>query len=333
MQFIIFFLLFGTITSDLSFEWNKFKQDYNKQYKTIAEENERQQIFINNVNRMRSYQRTHPDATFTMTINNLMDQRTEELVSGRRLPLNFPSFSSKNSIDMKQLPESLDWRTKNVISPVFLDKVRYDVTAVVSTELVETLYALETGNLIKGSISRVDDCCPQPTDAFECIKNMSGICRNSDYPITLGSCEPNKCKPFTTFDKIKRLEKPDENVMLAWIQDSTLWAEMNLSGKGFQAYTTGIYDEPSCSQSRIDDVQIVGYGIEAGKPYWICKNNWGEKWGEKGYFRVVRGKNMCHISEIVIQVANEKKSDGTRQYTIASIPFAFILALISRLFS
>ncbi|CAF1689170.1 unnamed protein product, partial [Adineta ricciae] len=119
MQFTVFFLLFGTIASDLSYEWNKFKQDYNKQYKTIAEENERQQIFINNVNRMRSYQRTHPDATFTMAINNLMDQRTEELVSGRRLPRNFPLISSKNSIDVKQLPESLDWRTKNVISPVF----------------------------------------------------------------------------------------------------------------------------------------------------------------------------------------------------------------------
>ena len=63
--------------SDLSFEWDKFKRDYNKQYVSAAEENERKQIFIKNVNRMRSYQQTHTDATYTMGINHLTDRRIE----------------------------------------------------------------------------------------------------------------------------------------------------------------------------------------------------------------------------------------------------------------
>jgi hypothetical protein len=66
------------------------------------------------------------------------------------------------------------------------------------TELVETLHAIETGNLIKGSTTRVFDCCPQPIDAFECIKKLNGICRNNDYPNILGACEPDECTPFTT---------------------------------------------------------------------------------------------------------------------------------------
>jgi hypothetical protein len=66
------------------------------------------------------------------------------------------------------------------------------------TELVETLYAIETDNLIEGSIPQVFDCCPQPIDAFDCIKNLSGICRKNDYPDVLGTCDPNKCTPFTT---------------------------------------------------------------------------------------------------------------------------------------
>jgi hypothetical protein len=37
-----------------------------------------------------------------------------------------------------------------------------------------------------------------------------------------------------------RLEERDEDVMLAWIQESTLWAEINLAGEGFQTYTTGM---------------------------------------------------------------------------------------------
>jgi hypothetical protein len=66
--------------SDLSLEWDKFKRDYNKQYATAAEEIERKQIFIKNVNQIRSYQQTHPDATFTIGINHLADQRIEVIL-------------------------------------------------------------------------------------------------------------------------------------------------------------------------------------------------------------------------------------------------------------
>jgi len=69
--------LFIAINGSSSSDWEKFKRDYDKQYASPAEEFERQQIFFENVNRIKEYQRTHSDLTFTMGINHLADQRTE----------------------------------------------------------------------------------------------------------------------------------------------------------------------------------------------------------------------------------------------------------------
>lgn len=33
--------------------------------------------------------------------------------------------------------------------------------------------------------------------------------------------------------------------------------------------------------------------------YWILKNSYGTTWGEKGYMKIVRGVNMCGITEYV----------------------------------
>ncbi|CAM2719641.1 unnamed protein product [Rotaria socialis] len=317
------------LASDPSLEWNKFKRDYNKQYATTAEEAQRRNVFTENVNRMRTYQKTHPDASFTMAISHLTDRRIEELVSRSTSFSKLRPISVENSIQLKVIPESLDWRTKGVVTPARDEGLVGEIiTAIVSTELAETLHAINTKNLIRGSVGRTFDCCPQPIDAFDCIKNMSGICRETDYPTALGTCETNKCKPFSTFDKINRLTPGDEETMLSWIQDSTLWAELDAMGGAFPDYKGGIYDDNRCSKDTPDHVlQIVGYGTEEGKPYWICKNSWGLNWGESGYIRIARGKNTCGIAQVVVQVADTKKSSATLLNTLGSI-FTILNALI-----
>jgi cathepsin L len=61
----------------------------------------------------------------------------------------------------------------------------------------------------------------------------------------------------------------------------------------------GIYFEPECSSDDLDHgVLVVGYGKDkAGKDYWLVKNSWSEKWGDKGYIKIARNrKNHCGVA-------------------------------------
>jgi len=78
---------------------------------------------------------------------------------------------------------------------------------------------------------------------------------------------------------------------------------IGISSDTLHYYQGGIIDLPDelCSSSNEGDhaVTIVGYGEENGKEYWKIQNSWGNLWGENGYVRVARGKNVCGVANSV----------------------------------
>ena len=61
--------------------------------------------------------------------------------------------------------------------------------------------------------------------------------------------------------------------------------------QSFVDYTGGIYEEDDSQVLAGHIVEIVGWGEENGKGYWIGRNSWGEYWGEYGWFRIDMEKN------------------------------------------
>lgn len=69
----------------------------------------------------------------------------------------------------------------------------------------------------------------------------------------------------------------------------------------------GVYIDPSYfpadgspsphNASEIDhDVEITGWGTTAsGIPYWVARNSWGTYWGERGWFKILRGSEHLFI--------------------------------------
>ncbi len=75
------------------------------------------------------------------------------------------------------------------------------------------------------------------------------------------------------------------------------------SSGSFLSYKSGILDSTGCGTNLTHAVNIIGYGTENGIPYWIVKNSWGTKWGEKGYMRIKRdttngGPGICGINKL-----------------------------------
>jgi cathepsin B len=61
----------------------------------------------------------------------------------------------------------------------------------------------------------------------------------------------------------------------------------------FPAYKSGVYQYSGHGGLLGGHaIEIIGWGEEKGLPYWIVKNSWNEDWGEKGFFRIVRGTNV-----------------------------------------
>jgi C1A family cysteine protease len=45
-------------------------------------------------------------------------------------------------------------------------------------------------------------------------------------------------------------------------------------------------------------ITLVGYGEENGIKYWIGMNTWGKDWGERGFFRILRGENEAEVESM-----------------------------------
>ena len=77
----------------------------------------------------------------------------------------------------------------------------------------------------------------------------------------------------------------------------------------FYTYKGGVYQHTSLvdrfNPFELTDhaVLLVGYGVDAatGLKYWTVENSWGEKWGENGYFRILRGVDECAIESVAVE--------------------------------
>mmetsp|Transcript_14832 Transcript_14832/g.28264 ORF Transcript_14832/g.28264 Transcript_14832/m.28264 type:complete len:384 (-) Transcript_14832:154-1305(-) len=71
-----------------------------------------------------------------------------------------------------------------------------------------------------------------------------------------------------------------------------------INGKALHEYHGGVYTNTTASKVPGHVVSIVGWGkTKDGSTYWICRNSWGQYWGEMSFFRILAGSNVLAIEK------------------------------------
>lgn len=63
----------------------------------------------------------------------------------------------------------------------------------------------------------------------------------------------------------------------------------------FLAYKSGVYAHMEGDFLGGHAIKIIGWGVEGKTPYWLVVNSWNDNWGDRGTFKILRGRNHCGI--------------------------------------
>lgn len=220
--------------------------------------------------------------------------------------------------DRLDWPASLDWRDQGVVTPVKDQGDCGSCWAFATTENVESYAAMASDKLEVLSPQQLVTCAPNPLDcggtggcegsipevAYQYVQ-LFGLTAESTLPYAAGKysldpladvCNVNAIPAVVSISGYMRL--PPNNyraVMKALTYTGPL--TVVVATDRWIHYSSGVYD--GCTNYIIDHaVQLIGYGSDSGKGggYWLLRNSWGTRWGEKGFMRLRREElSACGI--------------------------------------
>jgi len=282
-------------------EFVSFIRQYDKAYAS-EEMFKRLNIFKSNLDMI--CQHNIANFSFTLGLNEFADMSNDEFTAthlGHRAQ-EYPQQDVDTTIINPS--NDVDWRSKGIVNPVKNQGSCGSCWAFSATGAVEGFHAQKTGKLISLAEQQLVDCCRgsacggsggcnggDEVSAVQWVGKNGGQCAGAEYPYTArdGTCKTT-CTKVGHVSGAKRIL--GEPALISAIDTTVVTVAVAAGGVPWQLYKGGVMDF-FCPGILIDHaILAVGYGPN----YFIVKNSWGVSWGESGFVRMVRGKNLCGIA-------------------------------------
>uniref|UniRef100_A0A224XFN1 Putative cathepsin l-like proteinase n=1 Tax=Panstrongylus lignarius TaxID=156445 RepID=A0A224XFN1_9HEMI len=311
----IFMISYISAFSIWNQEWHVFKAIHGKSYNYPSEEQFRMNLYMENKKKIEEHNRAYEngEVSFRMKMNqfgDLMSHEVKALKNGFKVSGNIERTGEIYIPISGVLPTSVDWRVKGAVTPVKDQGHCLSCWSFSATGSLEGQIYLKNGKLISLSEQNLIDCTKSYGNdgckggfvdaSFRYIKDNKGIDTEGSYPY---EAHDYTCR----FERstIGGTNKGHMNIKLGNEEDlqnavanvGPISVTIDASQHSFHFYSGGVYHEPHCNSTSLDHcVLVVGYGTENGQDYWLVKNSWGSRWGDKGYIKMARNKdNNCGI--------------------------------------
>ena len=300
-------------------EFRKFQTQYHKKYDTVVELEKRFSVFRTNLREI-IHHNSIRGQNYTLRMNSFSDldfyEFKDKIIGGGFLKTlgktsSCGIFSPSASA---VLPDSLDWRDKNAVTPVKNQGQCGSCWAFSTTGALEGLLAIKTGKLESLSEQQLMDCSKKygnlgchgglMDNAFEYVID-NGICSEDSYPYTGTTGECSSCFSYFSPTSCSDVAMNNQVDLKKAVALGPISIAIEADTFLFQSYSSGVITSSACGTNLDHGVLIVGYGEENDVPYWLVKNSWGQDWGLDGYVKILRSEdtNDAGICGVAMQAS------------------------------
>ncbi|XP_034104190.1 procathepsin L-like [Drosophila albomicans] len=322
---ILLFVFVGYVQARITYddvldaEFELFKVEHEKSYDNEYEEQLRLQIFKDNKKLIDRHNKRYVsgETTYKMGVNKFTDLTQEEFKRLMLTSLNTNHSQEGSDYIYKpsakdSLPSSIDWRSSGAVNPVKYQGRCGSCWAFSAVGSLESHYFIHKKRRVSLSEQNLVDCtrgypynnygCSGgwPIEALKYVKDNGGIDTESSYPYEGRNdyCHYKRYNIGAQISGIVQIQSGNEDALASAVANKGPISVCINVDSNFQYYRSGVFNDPSCSQTVNHCVVAIGYGTDPVEgDYWLVRNSWGENWGEDGYIRMARNRNnQCGIA-------------------------------------